>query len=150
MKRMTTGEHHAGKAMVLFLWGAALYMAVEILWRGYTHWTMGVLGGVLFLLIGHMNEHVPWSVPLIWQGVAGAVLVTAAEFAAGCILNIWLHLGIWDYSGMPFALLGQICLPYSLLWIALSILAVIIDDYLRYWLFDEEKPHYTIFRRGSK
>lgn len=58
-------------------------------------------------------------------------------------------LGVWDYSGMPLNYKGQICLPFSILWIFVSIAAVVLDDWLRYWLFGEERPHYTLFRRGE-
>ena len=57
--------------------------------------------------------------------------------------------GVWDYSGMPLNYKGQICLPFSILWIFVSIAAVVLDDWLRYWLFGEERPHYTLFRRGE-
>ena len=39
-------------------------------------------------------------------------------------------------------LLGQICLPFSLLWVALSVLCIFVDDALRWRLFHEEKPRY--------
>ena len=67
----------------------------------------------------------------------------------GLQLNVWLGLGVWDYSGMPLNYKGQICLPFSILWIFVSIAAVVLDDWLRYWLFGEEHPHYTLFRRGE-
>ena len=51
--------------------------------------------------------------------------------------------------GMPLNYKGQICLPFSILWIFVSIAAVVLDDWLRYWLFGEERPHYTLFRRGE-
>ena len=120
-------------------------MGVEILYRGYTHWTMGVLGGVCFILIGLINEVFTWSTPLWLQSIIGATIVTVLEFISGVVLNIWLRLGIWDYSQMPFNLLGQICLPFSVIWIGLSVLAIVSDDYLRFYLFDEEKPHYKLF-----
>ena len=73
------------------------------------------------------------------------LVVTGIEFVSGCIVNLWLGWNVWDYSHMPFNLLGQICLPFSLLWVLVSGIAVILDDYLRYWLFREEKPHYRLF-----
>lgn len=79
----------------------------------------------------------------------GSAIVTGAELVTGMILNVWLGLGVWDYSGMPFNYKGQICLPFSILWIFVSIAAVVLDDWLRYWLFGEEHPHYTLFRRGE-
>ena len=125
--------------------GAFLYLFIEILYRGRTHWTMGVVGGVCFVLIGLINEVFTWGTPLWLQSIIGATIVTVLEFISGVVLNIWLRLGIWDYSQMPFNLLGQICLPFSVIWIGLSVLAIVLDDYLRFYLFKEEKPHYKLF-----
>ena len=100
---------------------------------------------VCFVLIGDINEFIPWNMPLILQGAIGSGIVTVLELVSGIILNLWLGLGIWDYSNMPFNLLGQICLPFTLLWVALSIVAVALDDWLRYWLFGEDRPTYTLF-----
>lgn len=81
--------------------------------------------------------------PIWLQCVIGASIVTVGEFITGCIVNLWLGLMVWDYSNMPFNLLGQICLPFALAWVVLSGVAILIDDYLRYWLFGEDKPHYV-------
>ena len=122
-----------------------MYFLIEMAWRGHSHWTMAVLGGVCFVLIGDINEFIPWNMPLVLQGAIGSGIVTLLELVSGIILNLWLGLGIWDYSNMPFNFLGQICLPFSLLWVALSVVAVILDDWLRYWLFGEDRPTYTLF-----
>lgn len=132
------------KYLILFLIGAFAYCGIEIIWRGYTHWTMGMLGGTCFILIGLINNsrffyHL---MPFREQMVLGGLIVTVMEFIAGCILNLWLGLGIWDYSQMPFNLCGQICLPYTILWILLSAVCIVVDDWLRYLLFVEEKPEY--------
>ena len=134
------------KHAVLALCGGCVYFLIEMAWRGHSHWTMAVLGGVCFVLIGDINEFIPWNMPLILQGAIGSGIVTVLELVSGIILNLWLGLGIWDYSNMPFNLLGQICLPFTLLWVALSIVAVVLDDWLRYWLFGEDRPHYKIWR----
>ena len=133
------------KHAVLALCGGCVYFLIEMAWRGHSHWTMAVLGGVCFVLIGDINEFIPWNMPLILQGALGSGIVTVLELVSGIILNLWLGLGIWDYSNMPFNLLGQICLPFTLLWVALSIVAVVLDDWLRYWLFGEDRPTYTLF-----
>ena len=133
------------KHAVLALCGGCVYFLIEMAWRGHSHWTMAVLGGVCFVLIGDINEFIPWNMPLILQGALGSGIVTVLELVSGIILNLWLGLGIWDYSNMPFNLLGQICLPFTLLWVALSIVAVALDDWLRYWLFGEDRPTYTLF-----
>lgn len=129
----------------LVLWGIGglLYVLLEVIWRGYSHWTMFLVGGICFVLIGAINEIIPWEMPLMLQCIIGTLIVTAVEFLSGCIINIWLGWHVWDYSDMPFNLCGQICLPFSLLWILISAVAIVLDDYLRYWLFKEEKPHYT-------
>lgn len=132
------------KMVVLLLIGGTTYFSIEMLWRGHSHWTMALVGGVCFILIGAINEYLPWELGMIQQAFIGASIVTAVELIAGLILNVWLKLGIWDYSNMPFNLWGQICLPFFFAWVALSVIAIVIDDYLRYWLFNEEKPHYQL------
>lgn len=132
------------KHSILVVIGALLYLFIEIIYRGHTHWTMGILGGACFLLIGFINEYLSWDTPLWVQGIIGAFIITSLEFVCGLVLNIWLGLGIWDYSQMPFNFMGQICLRFSAAWFFLSIVAVILDDCLRYWLFKEEKPHYRL------
>ena len=123
--------------------GGLLYVLIEMAFRGRSHWTMFLVGGLCFWLIGLINEVLPWEMPLWKQCIIGAMIVTAVEFLSGCIINLWLGWDVWDYSNMPFNVLGQICLPFSLLWILLSAVAIVLDDHLRYWMYGEEKPHYT-------
>ena len=99
------------KYLFLFCIGGLIYVSIELIYRGHSHWTMGVLGGVSFISIGIINEILSWETPLLIQCAIGGCLITFYEFITGLILNIWLHLGIWDYSHMPFNILGQICLP---------------------------------------
>ena len=104
---------------------------------------MFLLAALLFLIVGGLNE-IWTSWRLIPQAVAGALIATAAELITGCIVNIWLGWGIWDYSDMPGNLLGQICPQFALLWVALSALAIVLDDVIRWRFFGEDKPHYTL------
>ena len=131
------------RPLILIGIGGLLYVLIELVFRGRSHWTMFLVGGLCFWLIGLINEVLPWEMPLWKQCIIGAVIVTAIEFLAGCIINLWLGWDVWDYSNMPFNVLGQICLPFSLLWILLSAVAIVLDDHLRYWMYGEEKPHYT-------
>jgi uncharacterized membrane protein len=133
----------------MLLWlgtiGGCLWLLIEMLWRGWTHQAMLFVGGVCFVLIGLINEfRLTWDMPLLLQGLIAAATVTAVEFVSGLVLNVWLRLGIWDYSSLPLNLLGQIQLYFVGAWYALSIVGIIIDDYLRYWFFDEEKPRYRL------
>ena len=120
-------------------------MSIEILYRGYTHWSMGILGGISFVSIGLINEILSWDTPLAIQALIGSIMITLYEFITGVILNIWLGLGIWNYSNLSFNILGQICLPFSIIWYFLSIVGICLDDFLRWKFFGEEKPRYKIF-----
>ncbi len=130
------------ESLVLFFVGGTIYYAIEMLWRGHSTWQMILVGGICFLFCGSVNEFLNWDM-LIWkQMLICSIGITAIEFLAGYILNIVLQLGIWDYSRVPLNILGQICLPFSLAWYILSLPAIILDDYMRYWMFKEEKPKY--------
>lgn len=127
---------------VLFAIGGTIYYMIELIWRGYSSLPMVLVGGLCFLFCGSINEFLGWDM-LIWkQMFICAVGITAIEFLSGYILNIVLGLGIWDYSNMPFNIIGQICLPFTVAWYILSLLAIVLDDHLRYWIFGEEKPRY--------
>lgn len=133
------------KHLILFAFGGLCYGAVELIARGYTHWTMLFLGGICFVLIGLINEHIPWEMPLAYQMLIGSVIITTLEFATGCVVNIVLGWNIWDYSNETWNLCGQICLKYSVYWYFISAVAIILDDVLRWVVFGEEKPHYKMF-----
>ena len=132
------------KYLFLGCLGGATYCFIEILWRGHTHWTMGLVGAICFIYAGLQNEFISWSKPLWKQMLSVTIFVTVIEFVVGCIINLWLKWDVWDYSNIPFNLLGQICLPYCILWFGLSLIAIVVDDYVRYWFFNEEKPKYKI------
>lgn len=113
---------------VIFIFGAISYSAIEILWRGHTHWTMSLAGGICAVLIYMFSEYYS-DLPLLTKSFAGAVIITVIEFGTGLIVNIMLKWDVWDYSRMPFNLYGQICLLYSVLWFLLCIPVVRLFDY---------------------
>lgn len=130
------------KNMFLCMIGGLIYYGIEILYRGYSHPCMILVGGICFIMCGCLNEVIPWDMALQKQMLICSVLITGVEFVAGLILNVWLGLHIWDYSKLPLNVMGQICVPFMIVWFFLSAVGIILDDYLRYWLFGEEKPHY--------
>lgn len=131
------------KNLILFAIGGIVYLTIELLWRGYSHWSMFVLGGLCFWIIGMINEYSTDKTPLIFEMLLGTFLITGLELLFGYVLNIRLGLNVWDYSDMRFNILGQICLRYSVMWFFLSFFCIVIDDNLRYYLFEEEKKRYT-------
>lgn len=132
------------KIPTLFLTGGILYILLEIIWRSHSHWTMFLLGGLCFVCLGAINEIIQWEMPLWKQVLIGACIVTGLEFITGIIVNLMLHWNVWDYSSMPGNILGQICPQYFILWLPVSLVAIVLDDWLRYWWFREEKPHYRL------
>lgn len=129
------------KDLILIFIMGALYMVLEGIWRGWTHISMLFVGGICAFLIGRLNEHPEFYDKKMWQEcLIGTFIILTLEFISGIILNVWLGLGIWDYSNVPFNLCGQICLPYALLWFILVPACIYVDDYLRYKMFGEKKP----------
>lgn len=115
------------KQLWLLCFGGGTYVLLELLWNGHSHWTMFLLGGACFRMLGAIRK---LSVALPLQCLLGGMVVTAAEFCAGILLNIILRWNIWDYSNLPFNVLGQICLPFTMIWTALSLPAIKIAQAL--------------------
>jgi len=130
------------KYTILLIYGGVIYYFIELIYRGYSHYTMILVGGLCFICIGLLNEFYAYKMSLIKQMIISSVIVTAIEFIAGIILNIWLKLDIWNYCNLKFNLLGQISLRTSVIWFLLALPAIYLDYYLRYWMFKEEKLHY--------
>ena len=102
----------------VFALGSILYGLTEILWRGWTHWTMLLCGGICFTLMYLVSGS---ELSLVKKWLLSTCIITTVEFVAGCIVNLRLHWQVWDYSSLPFNLLGQICPRFILMWFALSI-----------------------------
>lgn len=111
----------------MFLLGGVGYVTLEFLWRGRSHVSMFLAGGTCFLLLGQLN-HVRPQLSFPIRCVVGAGVITAVELAAGLLANREYH--VWDYRSLPMNFHGQICLPYSLLWIPVSFGALFLYDWL--------------------
>ena len=109
----------------LFFLGGAGYVGLELLWRGRTHGSMFVLGGLCFVLIGKLGKVQP-PLPVPVRALVSAGIVTMLELGCGLLVN--RDYAVWDYRAAPLNFCGQICLPYSLLWIPVSLAAI--------WLYD--------------
>ena len=111
------------KHTILFYIGGMAYMFLEFTWRGRSHGTMFILGGLCFLVLGQLARWLPVKNAAV-KGITGAAAVTALELAAGLAVN--RDYAIWVYRQVPFQFQGQICLPYSLLWIPVCLGAMAI------------------------
>ena len=105
------------KNAVLFYLGGMGYVGLELLWRRRSHSSMFVLGGFCFLALGRLNRSAK-ALPAPLRAVVGSGFITALELAAGLIVNRQHQ--VWDYSALPFHYRGQVCLPFTLLWIPVA------------------------------
>ena len=117
------------KFIRLFCIGGGAYNVIEILWRGHSHWSMFLVGGACFHLIGKIGIRLQRRGVLV-KGTACAAAVTVVEYVSGCLFNRCLKLNVWDYSNLPINLHGQVCLLYSVLWGGLGLLAIPLYQFL--------------------
>lgn len=111
-----------------FAVGAVAYGLIEVVARGYTHWTMALTGGAVMVLLNLINR--TKDLHILTKCFLGAVVITSLEFSVGMIVNIGFGWNVWDYSDKPFNVLGQICPQFSLAWFFLSIPAYMICSYV--------------------
>ena len=107
------------KILGTFALGGGAYVGLELFWRRRSHPSMFAAGGLSFLLLGKIRET---KLPAPVKPVAGAGMITAVELATGLLVNRDYH--VWDYRDLPGNYRGQICLPFSLLWIPVSMLGM--------------------------
>ena len=119
------------------------YAIIEVLWRGHTHWTMLIVGGLCGMLAGSLDR-LPGigTMSVLARCLIGTMITLSVELASGCILNRWLKLGVWDYTGKPFAILGQVCPQYGIAWFFLMPLAMWSADMLRYMVWRDGAPYH--------
>ena len=115
--------------LLIFILGGCGYYLMEILYRGHSHWSMAVCGGVCLLGICFINRRF-LRLHAIFRAGLCALFITAVEFLTGCIVNLWLGLNVWSYNARPLNFMGQICLDFSLLWFILSLALCLMLPFL--------------------
>ena len=128
------------KYAVLFIIGGLVYCGIELMWRGRTHISSFIMGGTAILVVGGLNERYDWDMPVWYQMLLSSLFITAMEYVVGINFNADYH--IWDYRELWLNVDGQICLGYSLLWGLLGLVGILLDDFIRWIFFGEEKPRY--------
>lgn len=102
------------------LFGGVGYGLIEVIWRGYTHPSMVITGGLCFAMICAVNGRLS-RCSLLLRSAACTVGVTLTEFCVGMLVNHVWNMGVWDYSDKWMHLLGQICPLYTALWFGLCL-----------------------------
>ena len=103
------------RKMVIFGAGGSSYVGLELLWRGRSHISMFAAGGLCLLLVGPLGRK---RQPLMLRLLEGMGIITAVELVTGLLVN--RNYRVWDYREVPGNFLGQICLPFCLLWLPLA------------------------------
>ena len=106
------------KVVFIFTFGATVYPLLEIIGRGHTHWSMCIAGGLCFLSICIINRRFTKRCTFV-KCLGGALAITMIEFITGFIVNMLCRWNVWDYSDLPLNILGQVCIPFSLIWLVL-------------------------------
>ena len=101
---------------VLFLLGGGGYLAIELAWRGASHWTMFLAGGICLCVLQALAVR-PVCLPL--AAGAGAAAVSGLEVCIGLACREVLHIAVWDYSAEWGNLAGLVCPRYCLYWFLL-------------------------------
>ena len=125
------------KNCLLFYTGGTVYLSLELLYRGRSHGSMFMAGGLCFLLIGHLNRVEP-KLPLPLRALVGAAIVTAVELGTGMLVNRQYQ--VWDYRDQPGHFMGQICPVFSALWIPLSLAAALLFQKMDAGLEEKMSP----------
>lgn len=108
--------------LLFFLFGGGMYAALELIYRGKTHFSMFLAGGTCFLMIQRVCNDLLRRAGLLLRCITASALITGVELAFGLLFN--RRHNVWDYSARPGNFRGQICPLYSLLWVLLALPAM--------------------------
>ncbi len=116
--------------------GGLCYGGLEIISRGFTHISMGLLGGLCFVFIGCLGRlRRSGRLTLMQQLTLSTMFITTSELLCGLVTNLYMGLNVWDYSDVPLNYMGQICLPFVFLWFGISYLGALADEWVLRHIF---------------
>lgn len=136
------------KLLTVFIIGGLCYGLLEVAVRGYTFISMGIIGGICMVVVHLLNDERRNRLSLISVMTISSAFILSAELLSGEILNRTFNLHIWSYEDQPLNIDGQICILYAVIWFAVSLLAVIVDEWIRLKILRE--PNMPIFIRKTK
>ena len=132
----------------LFISVGFTYYMLECFFRGYSHWSMFLLAGLLSFVIDGVNNFLSFECDYLIQVLIVTTLCTIAEGCCGLIVNVWLQLNVWNYSKLwGTFFFGQCNTFFVIVWLVLIALIGIplCDAYNYYILKIEPCPYYIIF-----
>lgn len=134
------------KNVVLSVVGGLSYGIIELIYRQKTYYLMILCGAIAIILLDKINDYISWDMDILLQGCIGSLIITGMEFTIGNLYLMGIVPKMWDYSNIWLNYKGIICLPFSLIWILLSICAILLADTINYYVFHElPVPYYKLF-----
>ena len=131
--------------IILFALGGAGYQAIELTWRGTTHWTMFAAGGACLCLFAAIG---PAAQPAVGgSGVMRRCSRQRGRAGRGPGLPLPLHLAVWDYSALWGNVAGLVCPLYSFYWFLLCFWVLLVLRGAENWT---ERPLYRITKWAAK
>ncbi len=121
--------------LLLFGVGGCAYYYIEVIIRGWSHFSMFYLGGLCFCFFSVQKKFTWWNQSLKNQVIRCLLFLLSGEFITGCMVNLWKGWNVWDYSEVPFNLYGQICAPMALIFAALCCIALLLEDWIQIYAF---------------
>lgn len=130
----------------IFIISGLIYIMLELIWRGRTHWTMFLCAGLCGLVMANINNNLlEFDTDFLKQVIVSALCCTGFEFLFGIMFNG--DFSIWDYRGLwgTIHILGnQVNILFFGIWIIISVFSLPFLDWLQWKLGSEEKPYYRI------
>lgn len=134
------------KQLTIFVIIGFTYYGIEIAVRGKSDISMIICAGVIGVIVGALNDFFSYDMLIQVQLSIGAIVATVCEGITGLILvAIYGFNPVWDYSGLWGTFFcGQCNIWFSLIWIGLVFVAILIADGIDYYLFDGDRPYYKV------
>lgn len=74
--------------LFLISFGGMAYFNFEILYRGYSHVSMIICGGLSFYTIGLLNEGKEWHPSFLLQMILGSLIIISYEYLTLSLIHI--------------------------------------------------------------
>ena len=127
----------------IFALSGTIYVCMEMLFRGYSHWSMWVLAGICGVIIALVNNGIFLSskTPFELQVAFCSACCVAGEYIAGLIVN--QDFQVWDYREMIGTFAGgQLNVFFIMAWIIICIFGIPFLDWIEWKLLNGRKPVY--------
>lgn len=129
------------KELLIFLIMGMVYISLEGLYRGWTHGSIILVGGLCGVCIDLLTEFPQYYKLKMWQNcILGMIIIWVIEFTSGLFLKN-IGLVVWKYEGFG-SIMGLVSIPFGLIiFLPLIPFCIWLGDYIRYKFFGERETY---------